>query len=521
MNSSEHLHIAVIIRFRNEVEYIASVLHAVRAQRVVGASIRVVGIDNGSSDGSRAIADSLCDAVYDIDEFMPGAALNLAIQGEACHYVAVVSAHAIPADSNWLMTLLAEASKPDTLGVYGAQIYPLYARFLDKRDLDIFSSPTPRLETRDSDFWNTNSMFPRSAWEKRPFDETVFELEDHHWTKCLLDGTNLIRFVPNAVVYHYSHDERNDRHLPHRYIPPDHDIETDLATLASLDESWPRTMMAALRIKTLRERVPKERAVALLVRLLHEHWDFDVRWRVADTLGVIPHADGIEALITALADPSFYARDEAAWALARLGQAAAERLIERLPGVPPREWPLAAMALGQSGGPDARRRAVELILDGLTATQGELRCAYLYAAGELEPAADLYRLQGILAQLLQCEDVRLRATAAWAAGALAQADDGIAWPAVVEAARDPDAIVRTEAVMALGKKLLKRPDGAIAAAVANAGADDSSRVRYASAQIARLLGGRGAELMQPAGADDPDYGVRFETAAGTLARMQH
>src|SRR4051794_13544906 len=107
--------IAVLVRFRNERRYIGSVLRAVRSQRVGRASLRIVGIDDGSWDGSRAVADGLCDAVHEIDEFMPGSALNLALALEPCDYAAVVAAHAIPATDTWLAALLEAAAKPDTL----------------------------------------------------------------------------------------------------------------------------------------------------------------------------------------------------------------------------------------------------------------------------------------------------------------------------------------------------------------------------------------------------------------------
>ena len=91
-----------------------------------------------------------------------------------------------PGDAQWLRTLRSHLDQGEVAGVYGGQLYPINSRFLDKRDLDIFSSLEPRIERVDSDFWNANSMFPKSVWKTQRFEESVFELEDHHWTKLVL-----------------------------------------------------------------------------------------------------------------------------------------------------------------------------------------------------------------------------------------------------------------------------------------------------------------------------------------------
>ena len=157
--------ISVIVRFKNEARYLGAVLQAVRAQSS-REQVQVVAVDNLSSDGSRRIASDYADVLLDIEDDRPGAALNKAIDACSGSSVAVLSAHAVPAHDRWLENLGSWLANSAVLGTYGGQLYPVTSEFLDKRDLDIFSCLTPRTESRDSDFWNANSIFHRTAWEK-------------------------------------------------------------------------------------------------------------------------------------------------------------------------------------------------------------------------------------------------------------------------------------------------------------------------------------------------------------------
>src|SRR4051812_35054297 len=134
--------VSVIVRYRDEETHLGAVLAAIRAQRC-SADVELVTADNASTDASRRIADRYADVSLDIDDYRPGAALNDAITASSGDVIVIVSAHAIPADDGWLETLVAPLADPGRLAVYGAQIYPLTSRFLDKRDLDIFSDPNP------------------------------------------------------------------------------------------------------------------------------------------------------------------------------------------------------------------------------------------------------------------------------------------------------------------------------------------------------------------------------------------
>ncbi|HEX2253630.1 MAG TPA: HEAT repeat domain-containing protein [Thermoanaerobaculia bacterium] len=517
--------VSVIVRFHDEERYLEAVLRAIRAQRLPGR-FEILAVDNDSRDGSRRIAERWADRVLTLSTYRPGRALNLAIEHARGRHVAVLSAHTIPAGDDWLARLRAPLDAPRLAGVYGGQLYNLHSRFLDKRDLDIFSTLEPRTERRDSDFWNANSMFPRSVWEQQRFDETVYELEDHHWTKRLLPRGYEVRFEPRALVYHYSHLDRLDREfLPPSPLSDDERIDEALAELADPAAGWSRVMVAGLTLSSLTRAPGIGRAVPALGRHLADHWDFDVRWRMAQALGKIPGRDAIRHLVGALTDRSFYPRDEAAWALARHGATAVPEILAAVPRLPADCRPFAALALGLSGTERGQREGVALLAGdaggGLAADSPRERRDAAYFAGELAGATPAVRLVPRLASLID-GGPELARVACWALGCFA-GRAAVDWrPILRHAGQHPDPLVRFEAVVALGKRA--RAGGAageLLRPLLAACGDPQGRVRYGAVQSLRLLAEAGLPTPVPAWLeDDPDFGVRYESAllaaAGTM-----
>ena len=429
-----------------------------------------------------------------------------------------MSAHTIPADDGWLETLVAPLADPGRLAVYGAQIYPLTSRFLDKRDLDIFSDPNPREETEDTDFWNANSAFSRATWERMPFEEDVFELEDHYWTKRQLPSPGLaVGFEPAAPVYHYGHEERNDR----TFLPPDRPSDSELIArsidvLDSEQASWPEVMSAGLSLGSLSHLPEVRGAVPAMGRRLLGDPDFDVRWRMAHALGRIGASEAVPYLVAGLRDRSFYARDEVAWALARLGPVAVPDVIAELDRLDGIVLPFAGLALGMSGDPDAEVRARGLMADCMASGDIGVERDAVYFAGELAATPGAETLLGDVAARLHGPAAR---GAAWSWGMLAVRTDRADPSAVREFATDhPEPSVRAEAVIALGRLGRARPPAKLDGVVAHALSDRSGAVRYAAMQSLRLAAldgsGEAAEIAREHDGDS-DFGVRFEHALVT------
>jgi Glycosyl transferase family 2/HEAT repeats len=515
--------ISVIVRFKNEMRYLEAVLRAVRTQRC-RFPVEIVGVDNASSDGSRQIAKEYADKVLLIDEYRPGLALNAAIGASTGDYLVCLSAHAIPHSDGWLEELTAHLRNRDALGIYGAQVYPAESLFLDKRDLDIFSADRARTEPQDSDFWNANSAFRRDDWRAQRFDESVIELEDHHWTKMILpDGTRWVRFEPTAVVYHYGHEKRNDRvFLPRNDASPHALVRESSRVLETTGLPWPARMSAGLTLGSLDKLPGIHDAVPAIGRTLIEDPDFDVRWRMAGALGRIGGEQAVPFLVRGLADSSFYVRDECAWSLARLGPATDVKLLAAVPGLDEHVLPFAGLALGLGGGPDARQRGVDLLRAGVSSGDVGIERDSVYFLGELSPATVPRDVLAVVERRLDgARPVDLVRAAAWCWGRLAGIGPHGGTAAVRSLARlHPSELVREEAVIALWRTGGGQLPEEVAAAMV---ADGTGRVRFAAAQCARAAAEQDPEAVKvlqdlPA---DPDFGVEFERACVVGERVRY
>lgn len=510
--------LSVIVRFHNEATHLAYVLAAIRAQHSL-QGVEIVAIDNASTDDSRLIAERLADTVLDITDYRPGAALNRAIDSCTGGALVVLSAHALPATRSWLENLTSWLSNPGVLGTYGAQLYPVTSRFLDKRDLDIFSSLRPRTELSDSDFWNANSCFLRSAWDKEQFDETVIELEDHHWTKKILPQSGQwVRFQPDALVYHYGHDARNDRtFLPPNGLSAEEHLKTAIATLEREDEFWPAIMSAGLTLASLSHHPGIQQAVPAIGRTLLEHEDFDIRWRMAGTLGRIGTADAARYLAVGLSDPSFYARDECAWALGRSGAAGAAEVLRVADALDTGYRPFAALALGLSGDRSAGVHAMRLLDDSIHSEDtGQIRDS-LYFLGEMTDIDGVAALAPLVETSINADTDEVLQAAAWCWGMLLarypDTPDLDPHKLIAPARQHPIETVRLEAVIALGRAARAGRSTRLAQEVASIlDTDGSGRVRYGAIQSLRLLTESGLDCRSHVidHQYDSDFGVRFE-----------
>jgi|GEM_PF-2103635 len=506
--------VSVIIRFRNEAAFLEAVFMAVRCQRLEGR-VEIVAVDDGSQDGSYAIAERYADKILKIDAYRPGKALNFAIQEARGKYIAVLSGHTIPADCYWLTRLRACLDHPRIAGAYGGQVYNIHSKFLDKRVLDIFSTLEPRIETQNSDFWNANAMFSRATWEVQRFDETVYELEDHYWTKLLLSRGYEVRFEPRALVYHYSHIARLDREfLPASSLDKRERIAGAIADLERPDADWPRVMVAGMTLSSLTRSPDVRCAVDAIGRQLVQHWDFDVRWRMAQALGKIPLLESVDYLVYALQDPSLYPRDEAAWSLARIGAIAMPRLEAIVASIPVSSRPFAALALGLSGGTTSARAAIAILGGELIAGDAKRQRDAAYFAGEI---ADVYGAKTLVTGLhpLLDGEADLCRVGSWALGCFADGvDSGIDFGRIGDLADSHcDPLVRFEATVAIGKHARAVRDRATICMLMAKCSDSDARVRYGATQSLRLLAEDGVGFSTCVlNDDDPDLGVRFEVA---------
>ena len=195
--------VSVIIRSKNEEKWIGHCLTAVYTQDF--SDFEVILVDNNSTDNSLEIASRYpIEKIINIEEFLPGLALNEGIRVSSGQYIVCLSAHCIPKDNYWLSNLVDSLDANEkTAGVYGRQLPVSFTDAADKRDLLIVFGEDRRIQVKDYFFHNANSIIRRDLWNKFPFDENVTNIEDRVWGKQMIKlGYNLI-YEPEACVFHH------------------------------------------------------------------------------------------------------------------------------------------------------------------------------------------------------------------------------------------------------------------------------------------------------------------------------
>ena len=142
--------VSIIVRSKNEENWIGDCLHAIRNQSY--KNIEIILVDNMSDDKTVAKALEYDIHLVEIDKFLPGKAINDGIRASKGEYIVCISAHCIPTDKTWLENLMSPLSDEKIVGVYGRQLPMNFTSALDKRDLAIVFGLDSRVQTKDGFF---------------------------------------------------------------------------------------------------------------------------------------------------------------------------------------------------------------------------------------------------------------------------------------------------------------------------------------------------------------------------------
>jgi len=198
--------ISVVIRAKNEVDWIGRCLFALKGQRAV--DMDVILVDNRSTDGTREVAQSYGARITDIsdDRFSYGRALNQGIDLARHEVVALLSAHCVPTNELWADYLLAHLdghAPADVCGVYGRQEALPETSAVDRRDLWTTFRDERVVQRKDYFFHNANSAIRKTIWKETPFDEEIRGVEDRDWGRKMIARGYRIVYEPSACVYHH------------------------------------------------------------------------------------------------------------------------------------------------------------------------------------------------------------------------------------------------------------------------------------------------------------------------------
>ena len=192
----------VVIRCKNEIDWLPRVIDSLQTQSITPSQIIVV--DKGSTDGSLEYSmGQECNVVkYDKTEFNYSYALNIGIRETTQSEVLILSAHCELVTNESVQNLIEVRHAYKAAGVFGRQIPTLNSNPVDTRDLvTVFGRERIVYESYPF-FHNAFSLIDRSAWEECPFDENQNGIEDRTWAReQALKGRKIV-YEPDSVVFH-------------------------------------------------------------------------------------------------------------------------------------------------------------------------------------------------------------------------------------------------------------------------------------------------------------------------------
>ena len=104
--------VSIIIRTKNEERWISSCLRAVLDQSY--KDFEIIIVDNNSNDKTVEKAKNFrIKKVINIDDYLPGKALNLGIEKSNGEYFVCLSAHCIPTGNDWLKILISSIEEDE------------------------------------------------------------------------------------------------------------------------------------------------------------------------------------------------------------------------------------------------------------------------------------------------------------------------------------------------------------------------------------------------------------------------
>lgn len=210
--------VSIIIRSRNEESYIGRCLEALFAQKGE-IPFEIIVLDSESSDRTVEIANGYDVSIYSIPAklFTYSSSLNFCCELAKGKYLALLSAHAIPVDDNWMMFHVEHLeSDSELVGSFSRQIpWPKAASSQKLGMHTVFSDTSFTIDSNVvkkliSDgmepfhalFFSNASCFIRKTFHvEHPFREMPFS-EDRAFALDAVSAGKKVAYLPTSTVYH-------------------------------------------------------------------------------------------------------------------------------------------------------------------------------------------------------------------------------------------------------------------------------------------------------------------------------
>lgn len=192
---------AVVIRFRDHARFLPAVLAALSSQT---QEVEVIGVDTGSSDGSRAIIERAGARIVELaaERFSYGRAINVGAEVARSEVVVVLSAHAVLQEATAIGQLVEALRDRTVAGAYGRLLPGPELNPLEARNLRAYYDEVPGLQRSETRFTNTFCAIRREVWAKERFDEEIPGGEDQYWVSRVQRLGYVVAYVPSAqAVY--------------------------------------------------------------------------------------------------------------------------------------------------------------------------------------------------------------------------------------------------------------------------------------------------------------------------------
>lgn len=194
---------SIVIRAFNEERWLPEVFAALKMQRY--RDFEILLVDSGSVDRTREIASLNGARIVRLrtEDFTFGHSLNVGLSESRGSLIAIISAHAIPANGDWLEKLVAPLRQPDVAMVYGGQRGHEISKFSEVQDFErIFPAQPLPIEASNPFANNANSAVRKDLWKRHAFDEGLPGLEDIEWAIHWSHREQQVVYVPDACVIH-------------------------------------------------------------------------------------------------------------------------------------------------------------------------------------------------------------------------------------------------------------------------------------------------------------------------------